>query len=254
MAPKKIQTIRNRKKAEDRATDAEIEGFSIELEVFLTRSIKKVLKDVTTPEEAVRALTGIEQTLESEGIQQVYGKAADIYAARLNYIQEQFEELGGVKINFDGLDLDIAEVLIQYDLEKIADAAKASVSDVRSAVFRQVLGGNADFDDVISGATESLRNTLKTEINTAVAGFERSVTLKKARDNGFTRFLYVGGIIETSRDFCIERDGNIYTQKEIDSWDNGQGLPANVYLGGYNCRHSLTPVDDTTAEILESEA
>ena len=65
---------------------------------------------------------------------------------------------------------------------------------------------------------------------------------------------YVGGLIETSRDFCIERDGGYYHVAEVRLWPRQEGdwdgrLPGtNKYTifrnaGGYACRHTFEYVD-----------
>ena len=65
---------------------------------------------------------------------------------------------------------------------------------------------------------------------------------------------YTGGLIETSRDFCIEKDGGYYHVGEVRLWPRQEApwqgmLPAtNKYTiftnaGGYNCRHNFEYVD-----------
>lgn len=76
-------------------------------------------------------------------------------------------------------------------------------------------------------------------------------------------FEWAGGLIATSRPFCIERDGNVYHKKEIEAWGSGkktQGLnwPKNgkwagrasgtsaqtifALAAGYFCDHVPIPV------------
>ena len=63
---------------------------------------------------------------------------------------------------------------------------------------------------------------------------------------GLTFAMYVGGEIETSREFCIERNGEVFHESEIMKWVDleWQGKPESGYnpiidCGGYNCRHKL---------------
>lgn len=67
--------------------------------------------------------------------------------------------------------------------------------------------------------------------------------------------IYQGGLIETSRPFCEERNGNVYSEKEIEEWINldFDGRPQVGYnpiadLGGYNCRHRLDWISDELAK------
>lgn len=57
--------------------------------------------------------------------------------------------------------------------------------------------------------------------------------------------LYLGGEIAGTREFCHERQGNVYTREEIAGWINlefnGKTPDYNPFTdrGGYNCRHHL---------------
>ena len=64
-------------------------------------------------------------------------------------------------------------------------------------------------------------------------------------------YYYAGGLIPTSRDFCIQRDSQYFHYREVESWAklNWKGKAENTtsqniwqYRGGYNCNHSLIPV------------
>ncbi len=74
---------------------------------------------------------------------------------------------------------------------------------------------------------------------------------------GIKYFQYFGGEIDTTRCFCQERNGNVYSVEEIKSWAkldwNGKIKGTNennitMVLGGYSCLHSLLPVSDRRAE------
>jgi hypothetical protein len=56
-------------------------------------------------------------------------------------------------------------------------------------------------------------------------------------------FLYLGPVDFSTREWCLDRVGKVYTRAEIDTMNNGQ-LP-NPFLtaGGYNCRHSWMAVE-----------
>jgi hypothetical protein len=88
---------------------------------------------------------------------------------------------------------------------------------------------------------ERLEGKLRTQANTQLAGFQTSLTIKKADDVGLRYFKYSGNIIKTTRKFCERRAGKIFTIEEAQTWqqEQGQGLPVIPYLGGYNCRHSM---------------
>lgn len=85
----------------------------------------------------------------------------------------------------------------------------------------------------------------------SIAKADRSYTSAIAEDLDSEWFYYAGGLLPTSREFCIERDQQYFHYREVESWasKNWQGkmentTAQNIYenLGGYNCNHSLIPV------------
>ena len=66
-----------------------------------------------------------------------------------------------------------------------------------------------------------------------------------ARKHGYDKFLYVGGLVDDSRDFCIERAGHEFTYEQGKEWDDMwwkgkiEGIPFFIQIGGYNCGHHL---------------
>lgn len=76
--------------------------------------------------------------------------------------------------------------------------------------------------------------------------------MEVSKDLNVEYFYYAGTRIKTSRSFCVERYGKVYTKKEVESWAdltwNGKIMPGTnkntifTYRGGWNCRHTLRPV------------
>ena len=66
-----------------------------------------------------------------------------------------------------------------------------------------------------------------------------------ADKNGLDKFLYDGGIIKDSREFCRQRAGQIYTRDEGNEWNDMEwrgkmpDLDFFVQVGGYNCLHHI---------------
>jgi len=70
-------------------------------------------------------------------------------------------------------------------------------------------------------------------------------------------FIYQGTEIDTTREFCEARIGNIYSKDEIESWASEDWAgkikgtnSTNIFqvCGGWNCRHDLMPVPKSLAE------
>ncbi len=80
-----------------------------------------------------------------------------------------------------------------------------------------------------------------TWINTAENASNQAVRIRQSIQAGVKYFKYAGPPAE--REFCAHLIGNILSLNDIQSLDNGQGLPVLYYKGGYNCRHRWVPVD-----------
>lgn len=67
----------------------------------------------------------------------------------------------------------------------------------------------------------------------------------------FNYAIYEGGLIETSREFCEEHNGKVYSREEIADFDPKVAKPPGydpfTDLGGYGCRHHLNWVPDAVA-------
>ena len=73
-------------------------------------------------------------------------------------------------------------------------------------------------------------------------------------DLGFVFAIYEGGLIETSRIFCEEHDGNIYHISEIKDFNPTEAKPPNYNpitdLGGFGCRHHLNWISTAMAKAM----
>jgi hypothetical protein len=70
---------------------------------------------------------------------------------------------------------------------------------------------------------------------------------------GMEFFLYVGPVDSVTRDFCLSHVGRVYSRAEIEDMDNGQ--TENVFTdgGGWNCRHTWSPVPADFARFMQGE-
>ena len=81
-----------------------------------------------------------------------------------------------------------------------------------------------------------------TEIKTKLSQFGRSITAIAAEEADIDHFLYTGPDDGITRDFCEALVNKVVTSKQMRRLDNGQGLSVITSGGGYNCRHSWSPV------------
>jgi hypothetical protein len=163
----------------------------------------------------------------------------------------------------DGLRARVTQPFVQQLTANIA--ARAPLRDAVKALEVVIIG-----DDKTDGR---LLANVKTVATTSQAVSDRSYSASIYEQLGIEWFEYVGGEIDTTRPFCMHREGNIYHKKEIESWGAGKnsgGLDdikrgtwdgridgtneKTIFtnLGGWNCRHAVVPVNKrfVTPEII----
>lgn len=93
--------------------------------------------------------------------------------------------------------------------------------------------------------TQTARGQAVTIGNTILAQAQRQVVLAAASQGAAddeTVYVYQGPDDGVTRGFCSELIGLAFTERQIKRLDNGQGLPVMTNGGGWNCRHSWTPM------------
>lgn len=128
-----------------------------------------------------------------------------------------------------------------------------------------------------SDATDGkLLGMIKRTATTAQAVADRSYAAVANETIGAQFFKYVGGEIPTTRPFCQHREGEIWHQKEIEAWGNGdnsgglndirdgswagriEGTDSRsifTFVGGWNCRHYLVPIiENRVPESVKARA
>lgn len=238
-----------------KARESQILAFLKRLDNFLYKNLDKVIRNIELGEysalQAAQALGGLQESLKAAGLGDQVSELVNIYGTELRDIKSRFKKTTGKNIALNDVDLETTQALITFDTDVVANRITGYVDDVKATVMRSVITGTVpnfgELHDELGGA---LVNNLNTELNTTLAGFSRTINLSKAEDLGIDLFLYAGPDDKATREFCAERVGNVYTRQEIESWDNGQGLQPDIYLGGYNCRHRLDPVSPELAKEL----
>lgn len=130
-------------------------------------------------------------------------------------------------------------------------ARGASQKEFMSTMTEKITGGNG------LGIIEA--HHVQTEVSDLFDRYERTYSHNMAKEAGLDKARYSGGLMTTSRPFCVERQGKVFTREEIEAWASlsWQGKPGIydpfVDLGGYNCRHTLDWVTDELAKEWETE-
>lgn len=156
--------------------------------------------------------------------------------------------------------------LIQPIQEILSNAiiTNTSISDAADVLRKSMTGESA-----------LLTKYAQTYAKDAFATSDRQYAQLIARDNGIEFYRWSGGTVSDTREFCEERNGKIFHEKEIQAWGNhiktrpqfvrptqspiyetkggikiyweGMNYDTNSstimsFCGGYNCNHVLVPV------------
>ncbi len=94
----------------------------------------------------------------------------------------------------------------------------------------------------LSKRMQSATGRQLTEVRTKLAQYGRDVTAKAAESAGLDMFLYTGPKDGLTREFCIPLINKVVSSAQMKRLNNGQGLAVKTSGGGYNCRHSWSPI------------
>ena len=113
--------------------------------------------------------------------------------------------------------------------------------------IKTLIDGNKDSMGALEKHHKNFAFDLYSQIDRATSDVIRN-------DLGFEFAVYEGGIIESSRIFCEEHDGNIYHISEIKEFNPKEAKPPNYNpitdLGGYGCRHHLNWISKALARAM----
>lgn len=127
--------------------------------------------------------------------------------------------------------------------------------------------------DFTRGLKELIRGTKET--NGALVGYYQQYaydTYSKVREIsnlhyadelGLQNFIYTGGVILSSRQFCIKKNGKVFSKKEaVEKWPTDPDLIDKKHLASYNplidrgrnnCRHFLMYISDELAAEMRAQ-
>lgn len=150
------------------------------------------------------------------------------------------------------------ERVLRGQIDELARVWDGAADTLRLAIDRGVVTG-LPLEGVIGRVEAALDLTFaqaETVVNSAIMGTHRATLLAVAEETGEELvYLYTGPDDGKTRPFCDQHEGKAFTKEALDSLDNGAGQPkpVSVFLGGYNCRHSLSPmtVEDALEEGVE---
>jgi hypothetical protein len=126
------------------------------------------------------------------------------------------------------------DVILPDTKRAVRDALTSITLDIPASVV---------FSDLNERLKKSVGRQL-TEVKTSISQYGRSINAAAAAAAGLKNYLYTGPMDGLTRPFCIPLVNKVVTEKQMTRLNNGQGLAVKTSGGGYNCRHSWSPVSE----------
>jgi len=168
----------------------------------------------------------------------VLGTVAGLGTATL--VAQARGRISGVQM--DSTDPDVRRE--QRNLRKLVKTgASAALVTQSTNKLRRMLPGSVN-------TAGSIAVKLTTTADNVVGSFNGTYAKAQASRNGVENFEYVGGVMATSRPFCVSMVGSIMNAEDIQNlWDGSSWAgkePGDPFVvrGGYNCRHYWVPVEE----------
>jgi hypothetical protein len=112
-----------------------------------------------------------------------------------------------------------------------------------------------------TGILESHYRTFSQDILTSI---DRSNSLVYANELELQSFYYGGGLLTSSRGFCISKNGKIFSRAEAEKWKDSTFITSMygknitdydplINMGGYGCKHTPDWITQDIAKELKGE-
>ncbi len=243
--------------------------YSLELQKFIERSLRRFVEEKSLGSlgrnEAARVINSLFEELKAAGLEAKIAEIRRMYADEIAQVESVFRGIPQVGEREIFTDIGKATIVaaVNAQAQQVLMQTGATVADVQAALINTAITGSPlDVGGLLGSRMDAMASRIETLANTGLAGFQRTVTLNKAKDLGFELMIYLGpehdSIIRPFCEDCLdgkawgvkERTLPIYTMEEIGQMDNEQGLPVATYGGGYNCRHQWRPISAERAAEL----
>ena len=258
MAVKNLSQLKSLVSSADKASKKEIDAFLKQLKRFLDTALEEVVGEMLDGNnDPALALGGLLDAIKKKGLRKELAELTTIYKGELKAVQQQYKDVG-INSTYRAINTDTLNALIKFKVQDIENKSLGVIGELRPKILEQVIMGQAiDLTPLKAIVEARLFNQIKTELRTATLTFNRTVTVSRAKELGFEKWVYIGPDDDVTRPFCqdlLSRDPPIYTTDEIDQMDNDQGLDVHTSGGGYNCRHRWGAVSDELEAKLLAQA
>lgn len=231
--------------------------------IDLTTVLDKIIKDFNNNEFAKVIRLFANDLLSIEGLNKTYFSIIEKDQQKLNEISKDVNKELNKKLGLD----EKGAVKKNGYLDKLAKDTKLKVK-LKKITYNAVIKGKPidDFkkqmktlvqgDAKVNGELTKHMNTFAYD---TYQQFDRTAGEMFAEQLSLNAFIYNGGKIDTTREFCRERNGKVFTIDEAMGWKklewDGKNKNYNPLqdAGGYNCRHTLDYISNQMAIRLRPE-
>lgn len=201
--------------------------------------------------------------------------------ARFDKIVSTTDKLINLKIGLDGGKMTRGGFLQSFfdsntigtDLKQMT--SKAVTSNLDKDIYVKQLR------DMIEGVPKTVvKDGIKTTVQTGALErqyqryaydlyqqYDAAYNLVLGNEFGFNYFIYQGGLVKDSREFCVEHNNKVYSKDEALTWGEWKspttgetpsylgwpGYDPLIDRGGFNCRHSLGWIADDLAFAMRPD-
>lgn len=253
------------------------------IETFLNQAKKQGLTKGSSVED-IRSLLGLERTLkksyldgfpdimrETVNAARSIGDLNQVYFStlvdsdRLDEIRDKTKSILDRRL---GLDENGKITTKGFVGRAISDPAvqKRFVKQVQSMVAKNLSLSEfqAGLKDLILSSKEKdglIQQYYNTFASTLLSSVDRSNSQVYADELDLNHFIYAGGLLKTSRCFCLRRNGKIFSREDADKWSSMLGAPCGPVwdesrdgtyvpteqMGGLGCKHTPDWITDELA-------
>jgi hypothetical protein len=181
-----------------------------------------------------------------------------------DFIEQQDKLLQSINDSLNVVDPTWKPLFIENEVNALKTLTVQNVFDdivipavsknVRDSLLSMVV--DTPKDQAMSNLAQSLQRgagTLTTEVRTKISQFGRSVNMIAADAVGMDLYLYTGPKDGITRNFCKAIINKVVSKDQLSKLNNNQGLSVRSSGGGYNCRHSWSPVTSNFVELANLE-
>ena len=240
----------------DMATLIRARRDQIQAEVKAERAVERAFKKaqselVSTIEQAVEALgpQALLNASDEQLLQLLMAGGLDVAIDK--FITHQQTIRDAVNKTLQASNIELSTIGAQVDILSTQNVSDVFENTILNSVKQSVRDSLNDLivDVPLKTVMSNMQKRMQraegrqlTEVKTKLSQYGRSITAIAAAEADIDHFLYTGPDDGVTRDFCVALVNKVVTSKQMRRLDNGQGLSVKTSGGGYNCRHSWSPV------------